>query len=635
MNFPIEEVRVFILCAGYGTRLKPITEYIPKPLIPLLGKPLLEHILTRLRSLRPKAIGLNAHHLAEQILSFSEKTSNIRVYYEKKILGTGGALKNAEDFLSEGTFLVHNGDVLAEIDYERALRFHKERGALATLVVCDIPWANNLVIDYEGHLLGVVSSESENFYTQGSLLSSIKRVGFTGIAFYEPKFLEYLPQGYSSVVEGWLKAIKAGETILTYYADGAWFDLGTPERYLQAVFYSLRKSGENLFIHPLAEVDELQFEGFFSIETEVKIMGRTFLKNVVVIAEKEKVTGSYVDGILFKEHFIRLSESVKNFQEERGFPVGFGGSERRFYRLSDSKLLMIDTNKDEVKRLVMINKLLRSKGINLPEILELRENEVIFQDLGDLSLYNFLKIHFCKIQRSPDILKAIFQKVLDQVVKFHLLFYDPEVVQVFPLFDRAYFRWETQYFEEKFLGFLCGLRTEEKLIREFERLAEIASSFPRNLIHRDLQSQNILIYRGEVYLIDYQGARLGPAGYDLASLVFDPYWEQPEDFRLWAIDYYIRKRTQLDASFDKELFLKSLPYLALQRHLQALSAYVNLSYFKGKNHFCKFIPRGLKYAIRDAEVLKEEFPVLRDYIYRCIEILLKRGESLSEEVLSV
>ncbi len=148
-------INIFIPAAGTGERLRPITDHIPKPLVPVLGKPVLQHVLEKVSSLPFNKIGINIHHKKEAVeewVSHCRLKEKIILFPEKTILGTGGALKNAEGFLKEGSFLVHNSDVLSDIDTVRLLEHHRSSGNLATLAVHDYPEFNNLFVDEKGFL---------------------------------------------------------------------------------------------------------------------------------------------------------------------------------------------------------------------------------------------------------------------------------------------------------------------------------------------------------------------------------------------------------------------------------------------------------------------------------------------------
>ena len=114
-----KKLNIFILAAGLGERLRPITDHIPKPLLPVLGKPALQYVIDNVSSLPFGNIGINLHHKKEDIEEWVSKSTlneKIKLFHEETILGTGGALKNAEGLLGERTFLVHNSDILSDIN---------------------------------------------------------------------------------------------------------------------------------------------------------------------------------------------------------------------------------------------------------------------------------------------------------------------------------------------------------------------------------------------------------------------------------------------------------------------------------------------------------------------------------------
>jgi NDP-sugar pyrophosphorylase family protein len=239
----MSKINAFILAAGLGERLLPITTHFPKPLMPVLGKPMVEHVLDRLSSLPLREIGMNLHHKKELIEEWaSQHTSKERLtlFHEEEILGTGGALKNAEELLRQGTFIVHNSDILTDINLEELLDFHKRSDNLVTLLVHDYPQFNCLVVDPAGLLTNIIEEESQPD-------DKDRVLAFTGIAIYEPKFLDYLPTGPSSVVSAWLDAVNDGQSVGVYQSKASrWSDIGTPETYASAVFERLRDEGAAL-----------------------------------------------------------------------------------------------------------------------------------------------------------------------------------------------------------------------------------------------------------------------------------------------------------------------------------------------------------------------------------------------------
>jgi aminoglycoside/choline kinase family phosphotransferase len=129
-------------------------------------------------------------------------------------------------------------------------------------------------------------------------------------------------------------------------------------------------------------------------------------------------------------------------------------------------------------------------------------------------------------------------------------------------------------------------------------------------MHRDFQSRNIMIEAGKPYIIDFQGARLGPIQYDLASLLIDPYAGLPESVQLRLLDRCIDRLTSL-GGVDRQRFLKGYRYAALSRNLQILGAFGFLSHIKGKPVFATYIPAATKSLIRHLSVFRDgEFPAL-------------------------
>ena len=149
----MKKINAFIPAAGFGERLRPITDHIPKPLLPILGKPIIEIVLNRLSCLSPDITGINIHHCRQQMQAWAENSlyaGKIRLFHENTILGTGGALKNAESLLEDSPVIVHNSDILADIDLEELVNTHNKSDNVATLAVHANERFNNVWIDERG-----------------------------------------------------------------------------------------------------------------------------------------------------------------------------------------------------------------------------------------------------------------------------------------------------------------------------------------------------------------------------------------------------------------------------------------------------------------------------------------------------
>ena len=235
----------------------------------------------------------------------------------------------------------------------------------------------------------------------------------------------------------------------------------------------------------------------------------------------------------------------------------------------------------------------------------------LFEDLGDLSLYSWLKCPREQVQ-----IENVYRKAIDILISFHTGV--TEHISVCPLlqsriFDYEYLRWETNYFIERFVEGCrnISLKNLSSLMYEFHRLAVKVDSFSKTIIHRDFQSQNIMITKGGIpRVLDYQGARIGPSTYDVVSLLWDPYYRLNDNTRARLLDYYINKMSENARWFSVKNFGETILPCRLQRHMQALGAYGFLSMTKGKKYFLKYIPEGLRLLKEDVFLTKGEYPEL-------------------------
>lgn len=224
-------MKAVILCAGSGTRLRPLTERCPKVMLPLNGNPLLEHHLDWLKRHGIRKIHINLHHLPEVITNYFEDGSRFGVQitysFEKKLHGTAGALNSFLDHL-DGTFIVHYGDVYSELDVTKMLRFHRRMNATATLVVhpTDHPHDSDIVVvDEHARIISVHHKPSSIQY--GNL-------GNAACYILEPRVLHYIPNEEGEVdfiQDVFPRMIAAGEALYGYDTDEFLQDMGTFDRY--------------------------------------------------------------------------------------------------------------------------------------------------------------------------------------------------------------------------------------------------------------------------------------------------------------------------------------------------------------------------------------------------------------------
>jgi NDP-sugar pyrophosphorylase family protein len=249
-------MKAMILAAGLGTRLRPLTNTIPKPLLPIAGTPLIVWNLLLLKRHGFHDVVINLHHLGpmiEQALGNGSKYG-MRIYYshEPVILGTGGGIKQAETNFSGEPAVILNGDTLFELDLEALCAFHQRRQAAATLVLRSDPNASRwglVEIDAEDRIVRITGrGRTDVGDTQPRM--------FAGVHILHPRLLRDLPKGKpSSIIDAYVGAIQRGDLVAGYELTGYWSDVGTPERYAQAehdATSGLIKLSERLPASPLA-----------------------------------------------------------------------------------------------------------------------------------------------------------------------------------------------------------------------------------------------------------------------------------------------------------------------------------------------------------------------------------------------
>jgi len=234
-------VKAMILAAGLGTRLQPLTNDRPKALVEVAGCTLLELILARLRASGIHDIIINTHHFADLLADYLHTHDNfglhIQISREEILLDTGGGLKRAAHFFLRATdaaeepFLLHNVDVISNIDFATMLSFHQARRALATLAVQDRPTSRYLLFDQHGRLCGRrtgLDGATDLIHN----VSQTNALAFSGIHIISPRIFSLITEeGAFSIISAYLRLAALGEPILAFPADRYyWRDLGRPEQ---------------------------------------------------------------------------------------------------------------------------------------------------------------------------------------------------------------------------------------------------------------------------------------------------------------------------------------------------------------------------------------------------------------------
>jgi aminoglycoside/choline kinase family phosphotransferase len=299
------------------------------------------------------------------------------------------------------------------------------------------------------------------------------------------------------------------------------------------------------------------------------------------------------------------------------------GSDRTYYRVrwgtSNSVILVrYQPGRIENRYFADIARFLLNNGIPVPKIIrhDAANCLIIMQDLGHTDL--------CSLQHeSWEIRKDLYQKTLAIALKLHSFEEDrlpSGGIRLMEPFGPDLYRWERNYFLDNFVHALCGIELEPNFKRqleaELEALARRLASGRQSLVHRDLQSQNVIISGEAPFLIDFQGMRYGTRFYDLGSLLCDPYVVFSETERKELLSFY-RELSKLPS---EDGFQQMFWEASAQRLMQALGAYGYLGLHRGLSEYTVHIPAGLR-NLQTAAEKSASLPKLFEVCARCGEAL--------------
>ena len=237
-----------ILAAGLGTRLRPLTDHTPKPLIPVAGVPMIERVARRLIAAGADRLIVNVSHLAGKVEAFLAEQRGFGVEHHlspepEAPLETGGALVAAEHlFRKDAPFFLHNGDILTDLPLGAMYRAHQLSPALATLAVMERETKRHLLFDDHG-LLGRTDAGKDLEIRVRDAVGPVRKLAFGGVHVVSPRLFGLLTErGAFSVLDPYLRLAREGETILPFRVDDyTWVDIGRPEQ-LEAA----HRAAENL-----------------------------------------------------------------------------------------------------------------------------------------------------------------------------------------------------------------------------------------------------------------------------------------------------------------------------------------------------------------------------------------------------
>jgi N-acetylmuramate 1-kinase len=585
--------------------MRPLSCDLPKPLMPLWGEPLLRRLLRLLHAWGVRDVLVNCHHEPGAILEYARSSPvpglRISLSFEPAILGTGGALRRAEWFLDDQPFWLVNADIAADLDPRPLLRRFAAGRCLAVL------W-----MDAER---GPRSVEMKRGF--------VKRFSggthtFCGLHLVSPRVLRYLPKdGFAGITPAYERAMRRGERIAGVCVPGSfWADLGAPQQYLDAHRDFARYArahrtdvsvGHNVVIERGAQIENAVIWDGARIRRTARIRD-------AIIGRDVEVSGAVSHIVMRADRALDAAEQAA-LEDLRWNPaaasaqfLGVRGSARTFTRIQQGRrsliLMRYQLEREENALYARHARFLAGLGIRVPAILLDRPADrlCLVEDVGDDALDVFARNH------SRQKMLNRYRRVLEPVRVLH----DAGAgaarrarLPLMPPFSATLYEWERIFFAEHFLR--NRLHLPEPRIRailgDLKRVAAKLLRAPPVLIHRDLQSSNISWVRGRPVLMDFQGMRLGPAAYDLASLLADPYVMLDEKAQEELLADYA---DGANAKAIRDLFWPAV----IERLAQALGAFARLAAIPGMEHFAGYI-RPAWLMLRRALGHVEGLPALR------------------------
>lgn len=233
-------MKAMLFAAGLGTRLKPFTDFHPKALVQVNGKPILQRNIEYLKSFGISEIVINVHHFASQIYSFLEENNNFNCVIEisnesEELLETGGGLKKAQNLLGNESFLVMNADILTDLDLNQFWEFHNRHNPLVSLAVSDRASSRKLLFNNEQKLVGW-----KNFITGEEIINEhifYKELAFSGIHIINPKIFKYIHQeGKFSIMKCYMELMNIYQ-IKGFIHQAHLIDVGKPQAIAEAELF--------------------------------------------------------------------------------------------------------------------------------------------------------------------------------------------------------------------------------------------------------------------------------------------------------------------------------------------------------------------------------------------------------------
>ncbi len=625
-----------ILAAGLGTRMREISEQLPKALLPVGEAPLLAWNLDWLRREGIARAAINLHHHAELLDAWITKwnravgggSPTVTSVREPEVLGTAGGLANARRWLTTDPVLVLNMDQLFRPRLATALAHHHEGGFTATLFCTPDALLGQVVCESATSRHGELRTRVKEILGSPDLSDS-SLFAFTGVYLLSQEALAELPVGGFSELGPYLRRwCEQGRVGAVATEEAPFREIGAPEAWAELARELGQDGGDALARALTGSVEPAESARARGWSTTLPSGAslRAWVRGAEsLISIGEKVLELHRVPATQEARLVAL---LARAWPESGWdgPTGFlarrirtvvgDGSRRQLFRAvwgAESRILVsnpiappdgeaariyarVAGGPDENEAFAYVAAFLSSKGVRVPTVhaFDPVSGSFLLEDLGRRHLLDRVR----KLAQADDRagIFRLYEEAIETLLRMRASAgtpFEPNRTGN-PEYDAAFVRqFEAGYFHREFVNGWAGLdATLEQLQPTYERLAATALAGAQlGFIHRDFQSRNLMATRRGLAVIDFQGARLGPAEYDLASLLFDPYARLGPQTRAELFDGYLaRTKATVEESATRARFAAN----GVNRLMQALGAYAYLGGRLGKPGFIEHIPAALQ-----------------------------------------
>lgn len=293
-------MKAMVLAAGVGSRLDPLTSRVPKPLVPIVNRPVIEHIINLLADHGYRDLIANLHYLPEQLKEhFGDGKDfgvNMQFHYEAELSGDAGGVRACKSFLNDGTFIVLMGDLITDCDLTHIVREHKRKGAIASIAIKRVP-----NVEHFGVVMQDKNGFIKGFQEKPKKEEALSDLASAGIYVLEPEIFKFMPEtgSYGFGRQLFPSLVEKGARVLGVEIESYWSDVGTIAQYRQSNFDALNGL-VNLRIPSVKQESTSDFTIFYGEGSDVdegaKVAGRLLLGKGSKISRGARLKGSVVIG---------------------------------------------------------------------------------------------------------------------------------------------------------------------------------------------------------------------------------------------------------------------------------------------------------------------------------------------------